>query len=214
MLAQSTLTTSIGEHQALADEVMNTGDAEATPAAAVPSEAAAVAEPPKPVLRLPKALRDAIESEAPVAEAPAAEKVEVMTDAVIAEDTGSSSKEKDQDDDESSKGVQEIDRDNARQYGGRGAYKYYIKPITWASLMTFIISIILFTFCQAFPSTFSPAQRTLLPSLANSRPLLGVWLKMWAEHNEKHPDSQLGLYLGVYAALGVGAIACIVIASW
>ncbi|EOO03202.1 putative abc multidrug transporter protein [Phaeoacremonium minimum UCRPA7] len=187
------LVSSTREHQALADEVMNTGDAEATPAAAVPSEAAAVAEPPKPVLRLPKALRDAIESEAPVAEAPAAEKVEVMTDAVIAEDTGSSSKERDQDDDESSKGVQEIDRDNARQYGGRGAYKYYIKPITWASLMTFIISIILFTFCQAFPS---------------------VWLKMWAEHNEKHPDSQLGLYLGVYAALGVGAIACIVIASW
>lgn len=42
----------------------------------------------------------------------------------------------------------------------------------------------------------------------------GVWLKMWAEHEEHQPNTQLGKYLGVYAALGVGCIVAITIASW
>ena len=51
---------------------------------------------------------------------------------------------------------EEVDAEHAKQYGGRGAYKYYLKPVTWPSLIIFIISIVIFTFCQAFPSKFRP----------------------------------------------------------
>ncbi|THY55077.1 multidrug resistance-like protein [Aureobasidium pullulans] len=85
--------------------------------------------------------------------------------------------------------------DYNRRFGASGSYKYYIKPVAWSALISFTIFILIFTFCQAFPTP-------------------GVWLKMWSQYNTLHPGGQLGRYLGVYAALGVGALISLVIACW
>ncbi|GME25282.1 Metal resistance protein YCF1-like protein 2 [Neofusicoccum parvum] len=41
-----------------------------------------------------------------------------------------------------------------------------------------------------------------------------IWLKWWAEANEKKPNADLGKWLGVYAALGVGAVAAVLVGIW
>ncbi|EED18735.1 multidrug resistance protein, putative [Talaromyces stipitatus ATCC 10500] len=40
------------------------------------------------------------------------------------------------------------------------------------------------------------------------------WLKWWAEDNDKHPNKNLGLYLGVYATLQVTALGSSALVTW
>ncbi|TWU72156.1 hypothetical protein ED733_003640 [Metarhizium rileyi] len=44
--------------------------------------------------------------------------------------------------------------------------------------------------------------------------LSSIWIKWWSEANEKQPNEKVGMYLGVYAALGVLAIVGACMAAW
>lgn len=44
--------------------------------------------------------------------------------------------------------------------------------------------------------------------------LTAVWLKLWSDANERAPNQQLGMYVGVYAVLGVSGTFCMTAACW
>ncbi|KXH67726.1 ABC transporter [Colletotrichum salicis] len=83
--------------------------------------------------------------------------------------------------------------DSARQLGDWGMYAFYARAVGWFSLSTFAGAMIVFAFCDSFPD---------------------IWLKWWAESNEKRPNQDLGKWLGVYATLGVGSVASVLFGMW
>ncbi|KAL0782331.1 hypothetical protein CaCOL14_000237 [Colletotrichum acutatum] len=90
-------------------------------------------------------------------------------------------------------GLLEDQADSARQLGDWGMYSFYARAAGWFSLSTFAGAMIVFAFCDSFPD---------------------IWLKWWAESNEKKPNQDLGKWLGVYAALGVGSVASVLFGMW
>ncbi|KAK1634372.1 ABC transporter [Colletotrichum phormii] len=90
-------------------------------------------------------------------------------------------------------GLLEDQADSARQLGDWGMYAFYARAAGWFSLSTFAGAMIVFAFCDSFPD---------------------IWLKWWAESNEQRPNQDLGKWLGVYAALGVGSVASVLFGMW
>ncbi|OHE98019.1 ABC transporter [Colletotrichum orchidophilum] len=90
-------------------------------------------------------------------------------------------------------GLLEDQADSARQLGDWGMYSFYARAAGWFSLSAFTSAMIAFAFCDSFPD---------------------IWLKWWAESNEKRPNQDLGKWLGVYAALGVGSVASVLFGMW
>ncbi|KAF4311832.1 Metal resistance protein YCF1-like protein 2 [Botryosphaeria dothidea] len=82
---------------------------------------------------------------------------------------------------------------SARQMGDSAVYKFYMKSAGNLTLIIFFIAMAVFAFCDSFPS---------------------IWLKWWAEANAREPNADLGKWLGVYAALGVGAVAAVFVGTW
>jgi hypothetical protein len=41
-----------------------------------------------------------------------------------------------------------------------------------------------------------------------------IWVKMWAEYNEKHPNKRLGFYLGIYSMLGALSFGFLGVSCW
>lgn len=87
----------------------------------------------------------------------------------------------------------EAQAEAARQVGDAAVYKFYATSAGWPTLIKFVAAMVVFAFCDSFPS---------------------IWLKWWAEANEKKPNSDLGKWLGVYAALGAGAVVACFVAMW
>jgi ABC-type multidrug transport system fused ATPase/permease subunit len=73
------------------------------------------------------------------------------------------------------------------------AHRFYIKAIGLSPVMTFLALETVWGFHSVFPTE---------------------WLKWWAEDSTSHGNNDLGLYLGVYAALQVAALACSALATW
>lgn len=99
----------------------------------------------------------------------------------------------------------------SRQTGDSDVYKFYAKSARLVNSCIFVSSMAVFAFCDAFPS--------MLPSFiwtlgAGINLHLGLWLKWWGESNARHPNSDLGKWLGVYAALGVGGVASCLLGAW
>jgi len=44
--------------------------------------------------------------------------------------------------------------------------------------------------------------------------ILGVWIKWWSETNSRQPNKDIGLYMGIYAMLGVIGTFGILMAAW
>ena len=112
----------------------------------------------------------------------------------------------------------EVEADSARQMGDSAVYKFYAQSAGWFTMTTFVISICIFAFCDSFPSK-SHVHFPLGPRIdsrvhvPNTSPT-GVWLKWWAEANEKEPNANLGKWLGVYAVLGICAITACLFGTW
>ncbi|ODA75948.1 hypothetical protein RJ55_08589 [Drechmeria coniospora] len=76
---------------------------------------------------------------------------------------------------------------------GRGAgdtqvYLYYAKIAGWWSTVAFVVGCAAIVFGVTFPS---------------------VWLQWWTSANERHPNENIGYWLGVYGALvGVAVLGC------
>ncbi|KAM0463152.1 hypothetical protein ACHAPV_003278 [Trichoderma viride] len=86
-----------------------------------------------------------------------------------------------------------LQTDAARQMGDSAVYKFYLESAGWPTIITFTVAIIVFAFCDSFPS---------------------VWLKWWAESNEEDPNSDLGKWLGVYTVFSIGAFCSCLFACW
>ncbi|PNP46855.1 hypothetical protein TGAMA5MH_01807 [Trichoderma gamsii] len=86
-----------------------------------------------------------------------------------------------------------LQTDAARQMGDSAVYKFYLESAGWPTIIAFTIGIIVFAFCDSFPS---------------------VWLKWWAEANEEDPNSDLGKWLGVYTVFSIGAFSSCLFACW
>ncbi|KAI8290401.1 ABC transporter [Colletotrichum sp. SAR11_57] len=83
--------------------------------------------------------------------------------------------------------------DATRQLGDWDMYSFYAKAAGWFSLSMFAGFMVVFAFFDSFPD---------------------IWLKWWTEANEQRPNQDLGKWVGVYAALGVGSIVSFFISMW
>ncbi|KAF6819357.1 ABC multidrug transporter [Colletotrichum sojae] len=90
-------------------------------------------------------------------------------------------------------GALEEQADATRQLGDWSMYAFYARAAGWFSLSMFIGFMVAFAVFDAFPD---------------------IWLKWWTEANERRPNQDLGKWLGVYAALGVGGVISILISMW
>lgn len=106
-----------------------------------------------------------------------------------------------------------LQTDAARQMGDSAVYKFYLESAGWPTIIAFTIGIIVFAFCDSFPSrSQSLDSETLMCLLMNFHS--GVWLKWWAEANEEDPNSDLGKWLGVYTVFSIGAFSSCLFACW
>lgn len=88
---------------------------------------------------------------------------------------------------------EEMQAEANRRTGDTAIYFYYIGSVGWAPTMVFIFSIIVFIFGISFPT---------------------VWVKMWAEYNQEHPNQRLGYWLGIYATFGGLAMIFLIVSCW
>ena len=88
--------------------------------------------------------------------------------------------------------VDDINASN-RQSGDISIYLYYVRSVGWPATIIFFVAMSIFAFCYTFPT---------------------IWLKWWADANAKAPNSNLGFWLGIYAAIGVVGLAALGISCW
>ena len=80
-----------------------------------------------------------------------------------------------------------------KRTGDLAIYAYYAKSVGWFAVLTFILAMCAYVFCISFPQ---------------------VWLGWWAAANARHPNQNLGYYLGIYAMLGVMGLISLIISCW
>ncbi|KAL6705718.1 hypothetical protein ACN47E_006507 [Coniothyrium glycines] len=94
----------------------------------------------------------------------------------------------------SSKVVEDdLQADANRRTGDVAIYLYYIRSVGWIPTLIFMVSIVIFIFGISFPT---------------------IWVKMWAEFNDKYPNQRLGYWLGVYAMFGGLALFFLIVSCW
>ena len=91
------------------------------------------------------------------------------------------------------KGLSESELDANRRTGDLSVYGYYVKTVGRFTVISFVAAICGYVFAMTFPQ---------------------VWLGWWSTANSDHPNQKLGYYLGIYALLGVGGLACLVVGCW
>ena len=90
-------------------------------------------------------------------------------------------------------GLRESELDANRRTGDLSVYGYYIQTVGRSAVIYFVAAICGYVFSMTFPQ---------------------IWLGWWSTANANHPNQNLGYYLGIYALLGVGGLACLVIGCW
>lgn len=108
--------------------------------------------------------------------------------------------------------IEPMPEDN-RRLGSPGMYSFYAKSVGFYTLSIFFVAMIIFAFSNSFPST------SFLPLLCYALLMFffffsDIWLNWWAEANARNPNGDLGKWLGVYIALGIGAVIATVVAFW
>lgn len=104
----------------------------------------------------------------------------------------------------------DIQAEANRRTGDTAIYIYYIGSVGWIPTIIFIVSIIIFIFGISFPCKYSSLHS---PSMATDV-FPAIWVKMWAEYNERYPNQRLGYYLGIYAMLGGLALFFLIVSCW
>ena len=80
-----------------------------------------------------------------------------------------------------------------KRTGDLSIYAYYAKSVGWVSVITFVVAISAYVFCISFPQ---------------------IWLGWWAAANARHPNQDLGYWLGIYALLGAAGLASLIVSCW
>ena len=83
--------------------------------------------------------------------------------------------------------------DESRRRGDLSVYSYYLKRSGYRIVALYVVVMVLSEFCAEFPT---------------------IWLKWWSEANETHPNERIGMYMGVYAAVGVTSAICSCCSIW
>lgn len=95
-------------------------------------------------------------------------------------------------------------------------YLFYGKAAGWSTIAAFLVAMLIFAFCDSFPCKnlcFPFRDRPYWRLTARSC-YPDIWLGWWAEANALRPNQDLGKWLGVYTALGVGAIIAVLVGAW
>lgn len=87
----------------------------------------------------------------------------------------------------------EEDNDPKRKNGEWSVYSYYFSSSGWGTIALFIVGIAIWIFSGEFPI---------------------VWLDWWSAANEIEPNKDIGMYLGVYAAICVVGIIAVAGSCW
>lgn len=99
-----------------------------------------------------------------------------------------------------------------RQEGDFSVYSYYASASGRLTFISCLIVALLWAFCREFTS------KSFLFSLRKCRiyanDSIAVWLDLWTVANAKSGNSHIAMYLGVYIAIGVASIICMIIVSW
>lgn len=90
--------------------------------------------------------------------------------------------------------------DTSRKTGDVGIYQYYLGIVGWLNTCVFCMAVAIFTFGLTFPSTYI---QFYCHVSADGSPKSGVWVQWWAAANEKQPNHNLALYLGIYSFLSI-----------
>ncbi|KAL6714215.1 hypothetical protein ACLMJK_008710 [Lecanora helva] len=91
------------------------------------------------------------------------------------------------------KSLSESELDANRRTGDLSVYGYYVGAVGKFAAISFVVATCGYVFSMIFPQ---------------------VWLGWWSTANAEHPNARLGYYLGIYALLGVGGLASLVIGCW
>ncbi|KAJ9151149.1 putative Multidrug resistance-associated protein [Pleurostoma richardsiae] len=84
-------------------------------------------------------------------------------------------------------------KDHLRRDGTWSVYRYYFKSAGYPLLAVFAF----FCFLEGFASNFAT-----------------LWFERWVDHNQKHPNEQLGMYLGVYGLLFILSLTGVAVSCW
>ncbi|KAI6762485.1 hypothetical protein HG530_008465 [Fusarium avenaceum] len=83
--------------------------------------------------------------------------------------------------------------DPRRKQGDVSVYKYYLSSSGYFTTLMFIAFTMASVFCTEFPT---------------------IWLKWWAEANARQPNQNVGMYMGVFAAVGTLGVLVTGLACW
>ncbi|KAK6351860.1 hypothetical protein TWF718_005005 [Orbilia javanica] len=87
----------------------------------------------------------------------------------------------------------EASTDPKRQSGDWSLYSYFFSRVGTKITVAFVILEVLWAFFSAFPT---------------------LWLKWWSDVNERAPNQQAGLYIGVYAVLQIAGLCSTALLTW
>ncbi|KAL4786969.1 P-loop containing nucleoside triphosphate hydrolase protein [Aspergillus varians] len=83
--------------------------------------------------------------------------------------------------------------DPTRQDGDSSVYAYYASAAGRKAVAAALVMIMGWSFCREFPT---------------------IWLDWWTAANAKNPNSRAGMYLGIYAFLGIAGMVLMVVGCW
>ncbi|UNI17048.1 hypothetical protein JDV02_003426 [Purpureocillium takamizusanense] len=83
--------------------------------------------------------------------------------------------------------------DGSREHGDKGVYRYYFNSSGHTAVCMFVLFMILWTFCNEFSA---------------------IWIKWWSAANAEQANQKVGVYLGVYAMLGIAGSMSACATAW
>jgi ATP-binding cassette subfamily C (CFTR/MRP) protein 1 len=106
--------------------------------------------------------------------------------------------------------------DPRRKQGDSSVYKYYLSSSGYFTTLSFIAFTMASVFCTEFPSKYISHQSLTLISLGLvlTDAISAIWLKWWAEANARQPNQNVGMYMGVFAAVGILGVLVTGLACW
>ncbi|KAK3690284.1 ABC transporter [Podospora appendiculata] len=83
--------------------------------------------------------------------------------------------------------------DTRRKNGELSVYKYYLASSGYVPVGLYALAIVLWVFCTEFST---------------------IWVSWWSAANADHPNLRVGMYMGIYAMLGILGAVAVIGAAW
>lgn len=109
--------------------------------------------------------------------------------------------------------VKVAQHDLRRKNGDLGVYQYYFKSAGAGVVALYAIFVTLWQFCTNFSGESKLRDWTIYSTYIDLTPLV-VLLKWWSEANNEQPNRDIGMWMGLYAMLGILGTLGIFISAW